>query len=74
MRGAQHREQAQATIQRITGELTDLTQAAMRAAAVTGNGTRAWRCASGRTNGQVRRVVGDLATIVEGTGRVVEQV
>ena len=74
LRGAQQREEAQATVQRITGELADLTQAAMReAAAVIRNGKRACRRASGQRKGQLRRALDDLVTIVERAARVVAQ-
>jgi IS5 family transposase len=74
LRGAQSRDEAQATVRRITGELADLAQAAMReAAAIVRNGKRAARRASGQRAGQLRRALGDLETIIERAGRVVAQ-
>lgn len=74
LRGAQQREEAQATVARITGELADLAQTAMREAEqVIGNGKRACRRASGRRKGQLRQALHDLAVIVERAGRVVRQ-
>jgi IS5 family transposase len=74
LRGAQQREQAQATVRRITGELADLAEAAMREArAVIRNGRRALRTATGRRKGQLRRALDELSTTVQRTGRVVEQ-
>lgn len=74
LRGAQDRDEAQAAVQRVTGELADLAQAAMREAAnVIRNGKRAARRAGGRRKGQLRRALDDLATIVERAGRVVAQ-
>ena len=74
LRGAQARDETQATVQRITGELADLAQTAMReAAAVLRNGKRAARRATGQRKGQLRRAVNDLTTIIERTGHVVTQ-
>ena len=74
LRGAQQKDEAQATVRRITGELADLAQAAMREAAdVIRNATRAARHATGQRRGQLRRALDDLATIVERTARVVAQ-
>ncbi|WP_083933961.1 ISNCY family transposase [Sciscionella marina] len=74
LRGAQARDEAQATVRRITSELADLAQTAMREAAdVLRNGKRAVRRASGQRKGQLRRALDDLVTIVERTGRVVGQ-
>ena len=72
LRGAQQKDEAQATVRRITGELADLAQTAMReAAAIVRNGKRACRRATGQRKGQLRRALDDLATIIERTGRVV---
>src|SRR5437764_601455 len=58
LRRAQTREQAQATVLRITGELADLaTRAARDAHAVLRNARRALRAARGRRAGQLRRAV-----------------
>jgi transposase, IS5 family len=74
LRGAEQKDEAQATVRRVTGELADLAQTAMREAAdVIRNGKRAVRRASGHRKGQLRRALNDLATIIERTGRVVAQ-
>jgi IS5 family transposase len=74
LRSAQHKDEAQATVQRITGELADLAQSAMReAAAVIRNGKRAIGRVSGQRKGRLRRALDDLVTIIERTGRVVAQ-
>ena len=74
LRGAQQREQAQATVRRITGELADLAEAAMRDAdAVVRNARRALRRATGLTRGRLRRAVEELDTTLQRTRRVVAQ-
>jgi IS5 family transposase len=74
LRSAEHKDEAQATVQRITGELAELAQLAMReAAGVIRNGKRAVRRASGQRKGQLRRALHDLVTIIERTARVVAQ-
>jgi IS5 family transposase len=74
LRGAQQREQAQATVRRITGELADLAEAAMRDAdAVVRNARRALRRATGQTRGRLRRAVQELDTTLQRTRRVVAQ-
>lgn len=74
LRGAQQQDEAQATVQRITGELAELAQAAMaEAAVVLRNGKRAARRVTGQRKGQLRRALDDLVTIIERTGRVVAQ-
>jgi IS5 family transposase len=74
LRGAQQRDEAQATVQRITGELADLAQAAVReAAAVIRNGKRACARASGHRKGRLRRALDDLDTVLERAGRVIAQ-
>jgi IS5 family transposase len=74
LRGAEQKDEAQATVRRVTGELADLAQTAMREAAdVIRNGKRAVRRASGHRKGQLRRALNDMATIIERTGRVVAQ-
>ncbi len=61
-------------MQRITGELADLAQTAMReAAAVIRNGKRACARASGQRQGQLRRALADLDTILERAARVITQ-
>jgi hypothetical protein len=74
LRGAQQREQAQSTVRRITGELADLAEAAMRDAdAVVRNARRALRRATGQTRGRLRRAVQELDTTLQRTRRVVAQ-
>ncbi len=74
LRGAQQPDEAQATVQRITGELADLPQSAMReAAAVIRNGKRACRHATWTTQGQLRRALSDLETILDRAARVIAQ-
>ena len=74
LRGALQRDEAQATVQRITGELADLAQTAMREAdAVLRNGKRACARATGHRKGQLRRALTDLNTIIERAGRVIAQ-
>ena len=74
LRGAQQREQAQATVRRITGELADLAEAAMRDAdAVVRNARRALHRATGQTKGRLQRAVDELDTTLQRTRRVVAQ-
>src|SRR5271156_1436269 len=66
LRGAQQRDEAQATVARITGELADLAQAAMReATAVVRNAKRAVRGVPGQRKGQLRRAINELETVIE---------
>jgi transposase, IS5 family len=74
LRGAQARDQAQAAVRRITGELADIAEAAMgEAAAVLRNARRALRTATGRRKGQLHQAINHLDTIVGRTQRVVTQ-
>jgi transposase, IS5 family len=74
LRGAQAREQAQATVRRITGELAGLAQrAAADAAAVLCNARRAVPTTSGRVKGRLRRAINELVTTLARTDRVVTQ-
>ena len=74
LRGAQQRDLAQASVQRITGELAGLAQAAMREAdAVIRNARRALRGATGREKGRLHRAINELDTTLQRTGRVVTQ-
>jgi transposase, IS5 family len=74
LRGAQQRDEAQAVVRRITGELADLAEAAMRdATAVIRNGRRALGKATGQDAGRLRRALDELDTIVSRTARVVDQ-
>jgi IS5 family transposase len=74
LRGAQQRDEAQAAVRRITGELADLAQAAMRdASEVLRNGKRAVRRATGQRKGELRWALNELNTTLQRAGRVVEQ-
>jgi transposase, IS5 family len=74
LRGKQNRDQAQAAVRRITGELAGIAEAAMReAAAVIRNASRALRGATGQRKGRLRRAINDLNTVVGRTERVVAQ-
>jgi IS5 family transposase len=74
LRGEQNRDQAQAVVRRITGELAGIAEAAMReAAAVIRNASRALRGATGQRKGRLHRAINDLNTLVGRTERVVAQ-
>ena len=74
LRGAQQREQAQATVRRITDELADLAETAMReAAAVVRNAKRAVCRTTGPRTGRLRRAISELDTLLQRTTRVVAQ-
>jgi transposase, IS5 family len=74
LRGEQNRDQAQAAVRRITGELAGIAEAAMReAAAVIRNASRELRGATGQRKGRLRRAINDLNTLVGRTERVVAQ-
>ena len=74
LRGQQQRDQAQAVVRRITGELAGIAEAAMaEAAAVLRNAKRALRTASGARKGRLHRAINDLDTLMGRTQRVVAQ-
>ncbi len=74
LRDAQQREQAQATVRRITGELAGIAEQVIRdAAAVIRNAKRAVRRASGRRKARLRQAINHLTTVVTRTQRVVAQ-
>jgi IS5 family transposase len=74
LRGEQHRDQAQAAVRRITGELAGIAEAAMREAkAVIRNARRALRTATGQRKGRLHRAINDLDTLMGRTERVVAQ-
>lgn len=74
LRGELQRDEAQAAVRRVTGELAELAESAMReAAAVIRNGKRALRRVSGQSRGQLRRAINDLDTLLARTQRVVAQ-
>ena len=74
LRGEQQRDEAQAAVRRITGELAGIAEAAMReATAVIRNARRALRAASGHRKGRLHRAINVLDTLVGRTERVVAQ-
>jgi IS5 family transposase len=74
LRGAQAREEAQATVRRITGELAGLaTRTAHDAEAVLRSARRALRKATGRAKGCLRRAIDELAISLERTRRIAAQ-
>jgi len=74
LRGAQQRDETQATVRRITGELAGLAEAAIRDAdAIVRNAKRALRRATGQQKGRLHRALGELNTTLQRTARVVEQ-
>jgi len=74
LRGQQQRDQAQAVVRRITGELAGIAEAAMaEAATVLRNAKRALRTASGARKGRLHRAINDLDTLMGRTQRVVAQ-
>jgi IS5 family transposase len=74
-RGKLAREESTRVIGRVTGELTDLAEAAaVQAAAVLRNGRRAVpRALSGRVRGRLRRALAELATAIERATAIVAQ-
>ena len=74
LRGAQQRDQAQAVVRRITGELAGIAdQAMLDAAAVLRNARRALRAARGPQKGRLRQAINHLDTMMRRTQRVVAQ-
>lgn len=74
LRGEQHRDQAQAAVRRITGELAGIAEQTKReATAVIRNARRALRTATGQRKGQLHRAINDLSTLMGHTERVVAQ-
>ena len=74
LRGEQQRDQAQAAVRRITGELAGIAEQATReAAAVIRNAKRALRAATGQRKGRLHRAINHLNTLVHRTERVVAQ-
>jgi IS5 family transposase len=74
LRGQQQRDQAQAAVRRITGELAGIAGQAMReATAVIRNAKRALRTASGQRKGRLHRAINDLDTLIRRTERIVAQ-
>jgi transposase, IS5 family len=74
LRGAQAKDEAQATVLRITGELADLAQhSSFDAYQVLHNARRALRRATGQAKGRLRRAINELSTTIERARRVVAQ-
>jgi IS5 family transposase len=74
LRSAQTRDEAQAVVRRITGELADLAdRAAGDAAAVLRNARRTLRRTAGRRAGRLRRATDELAVVLARTATVVTQ-
>ena len=74
LRGQQQRDQAQAVVRRITGELADIAEQALReATAVARNAKRALPRASGRRKARLHQAINHLDTLIGRTQRVVAQ-
>jgi IS5 family transposase len=74
LRGEEQRDQAQAAVRRITGELADIAEAAIgEAAVVLRNANRALRAATGVRKGRLAQAINHLATVVGRTEKVVAQ-
>jgi IS5 family transposase len=74
LRGEQQRDQAQAAVRRITGELAGIAEHAMgEAKAVIGNARRALRRATGHRKGRLHRAINRLETVVVTAEHVVAQ-
>ena len=74
LRSQQQRDQAQAAVRRITGELAGIAEASMRdAIAVLRNAKRALRRARGQRKARLHQAINHLNTIMGRTERVVAQ-
>jgi IS5 family transposase len=74
LRGQQQRDQAQAAVRRITGELADIAEQTIRdAAAVLRNARRALGAAAGPRRGRLQQAINHLDTVMGRTQRVVAQ-
>jgi IS5 family transposase len=74
LRAQQQRDQAQAAVRRITGELADIAQAAVRDAdMVIRNARLALRTARGARKGRLHQAINHLATVMGRTQQVVAQ-
>ena len=74
LRGAQQRDEAQAVVHRITGELAGIAQAAIREAnVVVRNAKRALRAAAGPRRGRLQQAINHLEAVVVRTQQVVAQ-
>ncbi len=73
LRGAAAREEGQAAVLRITGQLADIAETAIADAdAVSRNARRGLRTATGRRHGRLQRAINDLATLLARTGQVID--
>jgi transposase, IS5 family len=74
LRGAAVREEGQAAVLRITGQLADIAEAAMTdAQTVLRNARRGLTTATGQRRGRLHRAINDLSTLLARTQRVVSQ-
>jgi transposase, IS5 family len=74
LRTAEGKQEAQATVLRLTGELADLAQQAINdASAVLDNARRTLRRVAGRQGGRLHRAINELSTMVIRRSRVVAQ-
>ena len=74
LRGAQQRDQAQAAVARITGELAGIAEQALgEAAAVVRNAKTALRAASGQRKAHLHQAINHLTSVMGRTERVVAQ-
>jgi transposase, IS5 family len=74
LRGAAAREEGQAAVLRITGELADIAETAMAdAQVVLRNARRAVTATTGQRRGRLHRALNDLQTLLQRTGQVVSQ-
>jgi len=74
LRGQQQRDQAQAAVRRITGELADIAQACLReAVAVVRNAKRALRSVTGTRKGRLTQAINHLDALMTRTQHVVIQ-
>ena len=74
LRSAAGRDEAQATVMRLTGELANLAERSGRDAyAVLDNARRALRKVPGRARARLRRAIDELSTTVQRSRRVVAQ-
>lgn len=72
LRGAAAREEGQAAVLRITGQLADLADAAIADAdVVIRNARRGLRQATGRRRGRLQRAINDLSTLLQRAEQVV---
>jgi transposase, IS5 family len=74
LRTAEGKQEAQATVLRLTGELADLAQQAIiNAGAVLDNARKALKHAAGRQRGRMHKAINELSTVVVRAARVVAQ-